>query len=1190
VALLGPFEVRIGGGSPVAVGGMRQKALLAVLALNANEVVSMDRIVDELWGENAPAGAVHAVQVFVSRLRGALGEAAGRLATRPPGYVLELGAEEVDAERCERFYATARSALAADDAARAAELLRAAQALWRGPALADFAYEPFAQATIGRLAELRVACREELVEAELAQGHHAGVISDLEALTREQPFRERPRQQLMLALYRCGRQAEALEAFQQTRRMLVDELGLEPSSALRDLEQAILRQEPSLELRSPVAASVDPLDHEARSVRLQLPWTLERASGGAFVGREAELGRMLEWWSGAGEPAPAVVLRGEPGIGKTRLASELAHAAHEDGALVLYGHCDEDVTIPYQPFVDALRPYALALGRDGLDRQLGARAPELGRLWPALASAAAPVHSDPEWAQAALFDAVRALLEAAARGRRVLLVLDDLHWAAGGAVLLLRHLLGADRPAGVLVVASCRESGLRAGSPLGQLVAHLHRTDDVTLVSLAGLDEAAIAALVADASGEVTAENAARMAHLLRARTSGNPFFIRELLAHHAESGALASQPPDRESRLDMPERLRTVILERVARLPELSGTSLNVAAVAGTRFPLPVVERLVGESGGVLDALDEAVDAGIIADAGQGEYAFVHALVRQALYEALASARRMRLHREIGEALEQLPRASDKVDELARHFAEAAADGQADKAATYALAAGREAAARLGYEEAAAHYRRGLESLHFSAAERADARAELLLGLGDALWRIGEVDTAQQTCLEASELGAQLADPQLQARAALGFAGPFLLEMSEQALEPAVELLSRALTALGTEETALRASVMARLAACVAYGPAEVRRPDLAQDALEITRRVGDQAGLALVLAMYHHVILEPDHAQECLAAALELARVAATIGDRQLELEAREWAVDHLLELGLADDAERELNGLRDLAERLDDRFSKWLLAVSLARDAYLKGRIDQFEALAYQGLEAGFESRNRSAAQIFGGQMIALRREQGRLGEVLDAAVALTAQFPGIPAWRCTLAYIYAELDRETSARQEVDAIAAHGFTDIPRDGFWLSSLATLCEAIAFLDDAARAEQLYELLRPYANRNVVIFGVLCLGSASRHLGLLAMTMSHHEDAARHFEDAQRMHSELGSELWTAHTKYDQARLLLRRHQPGDREQALSLLDDVLSASTRHGFVSLETRARGLTGEPGTAPEQSSAVAPLA
>jgi predicted ATPase/class 3 adenylate cyclase/DNA-binding SARP family transcriptional activator len=248
LGLLGPFEVRIDHGAPVALGGVRQRALLAVLALHANQVVSTDRLIDELWGEHPPSTAVHTVQVFVSRLRGALGPAGERLLTRPPGYVLELGPDELDAARCKRLYDSARSALGAGNAARAAALLHDAQALWRGPPLAEFTYEPFAQATIAQLEELRLSCREEIIEAELALGRHAEVVSELESLIREQPLRERPRGQLMLALYRCGRQAEALENFRLTRQKLIDEMGIEPGAALRELHEAILRQDATLEL------------------------------------------------------------------------------------------------------------------------------------------------------------------------------------------------------------------------------------------------------------------------------------------------------------------------------------------------------------------------------------------------------------------------------------------------------------------------------------------------------------------------------------------------------------------------------------------------------------------------------------------------------------------------------------------------------------------------------------------------------------------------------------------------------------------------------------------------------------------------------------------------------------------------------------------------------------------------------
>ena len=246
VGVLGPFEVRVAGGDPVPLGGVRQRALLAILALDANAVVSTDRLIDLLWAESPPSSATHTVQVFVSRLRRALGAAGDRLVTRTPGYVLEVGADELDSERCEHDYTAACSQLAAGNAAQAASLLRDALSLWRGPALAEFTYEPFAQGAIARFEERRVSCREALIEAELAIGRHAEVVSDLEALVHEHPFRERPRAQLMLALYRCGRQADALEAFHQARRTLVDELGVEPGPSLRELERAILRQDPSL--------------------------------------------------------------------------------------------------------------------------------------------------------------------------------------------------------------------------------------------------------------------------------------------------------------------------------------------------------------------------------------------------------------------------------------------------------------------------------------------------------------------------------------------------------------------------------------------------------------------------------------------------------------------------------------------------------------------------------------------------------------------------------------------------------------------------------------------------------------------------------------------------------------------------------------------------------------------------------
>ena len=241
--ILGPFQV-LDGDRSLALGGHQQRVVLAMLLLRRGEVVSRDRLIDELWGERAPASAVKTIQTYVSNLRKALGD--GLLLTRGHGYLLQVVPGQVDADRVEALVREGRDALETGDRRRASERLREALALWRDPAWVDFAYEPFAQAEIARLHEERVAALEDRIDADLALGRHTVLVGELETLVREHPIRERLQAQLMLALYRSGRQTEALERYRQARGALADELGIEPGRALQDLEQAILTHDPEL--------------------------------------------------------------------------------------------------------------------------------------------------------------------------------------------------------------------------------------------------------------------------------------------------------------------------------------------------------------------------------------------------------------------------------------------------------------------------------------------------------------------------------------------------------------------------------------------------------------------------------------------------------------------------------------------------------------------------------------------------------------------------------------------------------------------------------------------------------------------------------------------------------------------------------------------------------------------------------
>jgi DNA-binding SARP family transcriptional activator len=1175
-AILGPVGL-CDGERRVAVGGPRQVALLAVLLVNANRALSSDRLTEVLWGDQAVGVSPKRLQMAIARLRRALDPegVAGEsmLRTVAGGYLLAVRPDELDADMFEMRVQQGRRALQAGEAARARALLDDALGMWQGPVLADVAYEEFAQAEIRRLEEVRVAALEVRVDCELRLGEHDRLIAELESLVVAHPGRERLAAQLMLALYRCGRQGDALEVYARTRAYLATELGLQPGPALQGLQAEVLAQSPTLERLAeehdgaPVVSS--------QRVMLPLPRTLHVFTDSLFVGRDTELERLRACWKQMTDGRRvAAFAGGEAGIGKTRLAAEFAGLVHGQGALVLYGRCDEGLAVPYQPFVEALRPYAGAAGADRLHVELGDLAPELGRLLPELSGLGEPIRADPESERFALFEAVAALVEAMTGDQPALIVVDDLHWATTPTLLLLRHLIRSERQLGALLLGTYREATSDLGQPLADLLADLHRDASAARLRLGGLDETAITALLEARVGHPL-HDPVDLVRVLGAQTAGNPFFLRELLADVAESGAIF-RGDERLSleamaaRLEIPEGLRHVIGQRVARLPARARGVLRVAAVAAPTFSFLLLERVLGEPSGVLDALDEAVAAGLLVEVGNGDYAFAHALVRQTIYGELSAARRMRLHRELGEVLEASADPDAHVEALAHHFTEAARDGQAAKAADYALAAGRSAISRLGYEEAAGHYERGLHALTFAGQPSEQQRCELLLALAEARWATGELDKARQACGQATELASKLGDATLLARAVLGFCGPPRHEAAPGVTRPIIDLLQQALAALGEDDSCLRARLMGR---CAIYTDFVQHKPVIARQALQIARRVGDTATLADVLASTHRATHGPDSLHESLALAEELGCVAEEIGDRRLRARAHGWLLEHLLEQGDIKGVERELDALQRLAQtQKRDHFLTWFVGVFMASYAHLGGRLEECETLTHDALAHRFEGRDELAADVFHTQMVFVRDEQGRLDQVVDTAEALAEQNPHVSGWRCALAFVYAQLERTSQARHELRTLAQTDFSDLPRDTFWMSNLSMLSEVVRLLGDADPAHLLYNLLLPYADQCAVTFALLCRGSTSRQLGVLATTLTRYDDAARHFEHALTMNTEIRSPLWVAHTQHDYACMLHLRKNPGDGQKAIRLLEQALASAEQLGLTALANKARAL------------------
>ncbi len=1146
--LLGPFELRLDGGEPVALGGLRQRALLAILALHSGEVVATERIIDELWGENPPSSPTHTIQVFVSRLRRALGPASGRLATVAPGYRFAVDAMEIDADRCERLYAEARAATAARRPADARAELDQALALWRGAPLADFTYEPFAQGPIAQLEELRVSCREELVEAELALGQHEKVVQDLEALIAEHPLRERPRGQLMLALYRCGRQAEALEAYHRARHMLIDELAIEPSLALRRLERAILDQDPSLGAPAPegdtwhravasgstagAATTLTPGPGSRDTAYLTGAYAQSlavppRAAEGVFVGRADCLEQLrLRWDESKAGRMNLVWLVGEAGIGKTRLATRFADEVYQDGGAGLYGRADLESLLPYQPLAEVL-DHLMSHADPGFRKAVEQQLETLSRSFPNLRryTRASGVIDDRDTMRYQVFEAVVSLLVRRSLDMPLLVVLDDLQWADQPTLLLMRHMLRRAEGARLLVLGTFRPD--KSKQPLTGFLADLRRERLYDRLKLVGLDEDGTRQLVADRAG---IETTPAFIHRLHRQTDGNPFFIEETLRALIESGGADGAVFDDHAleELGVPEGVAEVITRRAEQLSALAQELLSVASVIGPSFNLRFVEDVMraerrdidrqldaSPADAIAEAADEAVAADLVLELpDQFEvFIFVHALVREVFYTSLKAGRRVRLHDKVARALERLSEHSQvNPAELAHHFLEAKPVAGAEPARRYALAAGRRAAEAFAYEEAAEHLRRARD---LCEAHDEEERCDILLELGRVQWHMGD-DDARTTFLEAAESAERRAAADQLARAAIGF-GERYFENTYVGGSLYRDLLEKALAASPRADSARRAVLLARLAVNLAFPTESQRAQALAGEAVAMARRLGDERTLIATLIAHHITLLDVRHLEPRLALGEELRSIAG--GHEELAAEAHHWRMFDLLAVGELEEARGEHAELERLAEKLGQPLLRSLALGARGLWAELAGDAALAERCAEESLRLAKLAHTGDASSSWGSQMFALRRRQGRVGELASLAEALVSAGGGTLGWVSALGVLRLETGDEAGARALYDQEMADGAAALPRGMFWLTRMSLLSELCAGLGEADGAAQLYAELLPHAGRNVVVSYCSFWGPVDGYLALLADAFADKPLARRHGDAALEQAAKMGA-----------------------------------------------------------------------
>lgn len=951
--------------------------------------------------------------------------------------------------------------------------------------------------------------------------------------------------------------------------------GLDVPGELEDLLRDLLEADPAQRPQSAAAVRERLAGLGSRAARADRDGGAANRDGGSFVGREREL-RALH---GALDDAAAgrsriVMLTGDAGIGKTRLADELAADAGRRGVQVLWGRCYEGEGAPaYWPWVQVIRSFVWSSPPEIVADAMGAGAADIGQLvsdvGERIGDLPPPPAAEPDQARFRLFDAITTFLANASSVEPVAVILDDLHWADKPSLLLLDFLAREARTSRLLVVGTYRDGNLGPRHPLRQLVDDLRGDPGFERIALGGLSPADVRELVEATSGAGIDAGTTALAKFVERETEGNPFFIREVLRHLVESDVKSAATLEE---IGLPDGVREVIGRRVARLSQEAVRVLTVAAVVGRAFALDVLERTVDlGTERLLEALEEALEARLIDEVADrpGRYRFAHALVRETVYEELSATRRARLHRRVGEVLEDLyAESTDRhLPELAHHFREAARSGDTGRALEYAVRAGDQAARMLAYEAAARHYGHALE-----LAGSPEQRCDLLVAVGEARSRAGDSADARESFASAAALARELESPERLAAVALGAGGGLGgFGYTGRADEALVDLLDEALTALPEGDSGLRVRLTSRLAVELYYTAQVERRAELARQAVAMAQRLSDPDAELVAQCSRHWAMLGPDGLEERISGAWEIVRLAHDVGDREMAFRGHHFRLSTQLELGDVDAVDRAIADAASVAGTLRMPVYLWQVASFRAMRALFAGRLEEGERLGQDAFALGSRGHAEIAGVLLGAQLLFQRFLQHRMDELVEPVAALVESYPE-STFRPALALCLAEAGREAEAREELVLVTRDGFRHVRRDGNWLASMATISMVVAAVGDRARAAAAADLLAPYAERWAVgTAGALCLGPIALFLAITESTAGSRKEAARHFEHAIAAAERVGGRPYVVYGRHDYGQMLLESPEPGDRRRGSELLTEALAEAEELGLARFVDRIAG-------------------
>jgi class 3 adenylate cyclase/tetratricopeptide (TPR) repeat protein len=914
----------------------------------------------------------------------------------------------------------------------------------------------------------------------------------------------------------------------------------------------------------------------AEIARLPLPAQLDVPERVGLVGRSAELTTLkTALKQAASGQVRVVLLAGEPGIGKTRLASEFARWAHGEGATVLLGRCDEEPLAAFQPVVEALGRYVRAASTDDLRANTGRHAPTLAQLVPdvreRMPGLPEAMSGDPETERTRIFDAITAVLHGLAQSAPLVVFFDDVHWAQQPLLLLLRHLLRDAEPAGLMLVATYRDTELDRTHPLSEMLAEFRRYDtEVSRIALRGLDLDGVVSFMEDASGHDLDEQAFELARSLHETTEGNPFFLREVLRHLTETGALVQEDgkwigSKPASDIGLPEGVKEVIGRRLSELSPDSNKVLRMAAVIGREFDLQMLVEIAElEWDPLLTLVEEGIEARVVSEVPGAidRFSFSHALVRETLLDELTTSRRVRLHRSLAEAIERIH--ADDIDEhlaeLAFHFGEAA-DTDLDRAIEYARRAGEAATNLHSYEEAAGHFERALDWLDASGRDDPRLLCELLIGLSTVQVRSIGQDTARETIRTALGPARTVGDPDLFTRVVLAFAGRYGIPGTAD--PDVVSLIDEALGLLDESQAAQRGGLMSRLAMEFMLVDPQ-RSADLATEALRLADIHGDPYLRAHAIWIYGWTFAadDPDPV-EWRRLAEDMHRNGLEGGDAWVGVAGRWFEIYGCLLEGDVDGGKRAFAAY--LSEAVEYRViqGRYFEKLGGALFALLEGRIDEAEVFVHEALAVGQENQDPVAMNQYGAQLLVLRWMQGRSAELVPMLDMLRTTDPHVPWW-VALALCQGMAGQLEDCRATYEGGVADGIeSNIQRDPNRTAALGALAIVCWMLNDTARAGELYDLNLPMDGKNVVIGvpGAVALAGAHQ-LALMAAMLGRWDDHDRHVRDAYAMYERMGDPPWRILLDGTVAVDLLRRGRPEYVERARELLARAIADSRARGF----------------------------